>query len=112
MALDTDTATLLAAVTLTGGTITSAHNGENMSGYCMSAVVSSGSFTAGMYAVLQSSIDNTNFANITDSTQTISAIGPYIWNVNAPFYNYVRVGFTLPSGNIAVKVDIRTVGTR
>lgn len=112
MNFDSDSATLLNAITLTGGTLTSAYQGDNMKGYCVSAVVSSGAFTTGCYAWLQGSIDGTNYAHISSSTLTVNAIGTYIWNVDSPYYNFVQCGFTIPSGNVAVEVKIRSHGWR
>lgn len=111
--IDIDFATLLASATLTAGTATAAHQGDNMNGFCLSFSVSNGLFTTGMYAFLQGSVDGTNYAVITDSTTTISGTGTsYLWNFDKPFFNYVRMNCTIPSGNIVGAVVIRTMGER
>ncbi len=113
MAIDTDLATIIASVTLTTQTVSTAHQCDNMEGYCVQAVVSNGSFTAGMYAWLQGSLDGTTYTHISGSTLTVAGTGSsYMWNVDAPYYNYVQCGFTMPSGNIVTEVKIRTIGER
>lgn len=113
MAIDTDSATLVTLATLTGGTLSTAFQADAMEGYCVQARATNGLFTAGSYAWLQGSIDGTTYTHIADSTLTVAGTATsYMWNVDAPYYNYVQVGVTLPSGNIVWEVKIRTIGER
>lgn len=111
--IDTDSATLQTAATLTGGTLTTAFQADAMEGYCVQALTSNGLYTAGTYAWLQGSVDGTTYTHISGSTLTVTGTATsYMWNVDAPYYNYVQVGITIPSGNVVWQVKIRTISER
>lgn len=115
MSDDIEENTLLSSLTLTAGTATSAHQHDNMDSLYIQLRVSNGLFTSATYAWLESSIDGTTttYAAITDSTTTVTGTATaYAWNYNNPAFNYVRVNFTIPSGNIVAEVKSRSRGER
>lgn len=43
---------------------------------------------------LQASVNNIDWADIADTSQTLSSAGNYVWNLNGTFYPHIRLVFT------------------
>ena len=117
--VDIATETLMTAMTLAaigstvgaaGGTNTSAHNRTYMDGYYIQANLTANTSSAAGTANLQSSIDGTNFYDIASSTLSAAGTCVLSWNVATPFYNYVRVHFTITTFGFISTVSVRSVG--
>jgi hypothetical protein len=109
--IDTDLAELWDG-TISADSFTGFYKGDSWKGFSIQANVTDGSFTAGMYAVLQASNDGVNFANVYESTTTVSGVGTLLWNYDAPYFNHARLRWVVPSGNIVSTVSIRMIGER
>jgi len=59
---------------------------------------------------LQASEDDDIFVDISNSSETISASSNVLWNVNAPYYEYMRVVATLSDGAGQLLVTSRITG--
>lgn len=58
---------------------------------------------------LQCSLDNSNWFDIASSSTNITATANIIWNVDAPYYNYVRAVSAIGAGQIesALIINVR-----
>ena len=65
---------------------------------------------AGATAKLQASHDNSVWVDVTSSSQNITATGNLYWNVDAPYYNYVRVALAITAGILASSVTTLVKG--
>ena len=77
---------------------TAAVSVEAALGFSAQVVVTASGSLSGASVKLQGSLDGTNYADLPDSSQNITADGVFMWNVNAPYYLYVRIAYVISSG--------------
>lgn len=78
-------------------------------GYAIVAAVTVDSGVDAACAIkLQASIDGTTYVDIASSSQPITATANFMWNVDAPYYELVRVAVVLVSGQVTYTAKIVT----
>jgi len=65
---------------------------------------------AGAAAMLKGSVDGTNYATVTSSSQSITASGNLFWNEVSPAYRYVKFVVTLTAGQLVASASMQSVG--
>lgn len=101
--------TLYSANTVSAGFNSTSINRDSMDGFCIMANVRVNTTTSIIQFNLAASIDDSVYVDITDSTSTVTTTGQIMWNVQFPYYNYVRVESTMTTANIDCTITARSV---
>lgn len=102
--------TLATSVVMTSNLTTASQPLPQVYGYAVQAVFT-GTTVAGTLK-LQCSVNNASWADVDNSSQTLSASGTFVYNVNGSFYPYMRVVYTDSgsSGDARISVYLYTKG--
>lgn len=65
---------------------------------------------AGASVKLQASLDGSVWVDVASSSSNITATGNFIWNVDSPYYDYVRAYYTLTAGQISTETTMSIKG--
>lgn len=97
---------LASAAVMTSNVTSSSQPLQQIFGYAIAAVITSSAAVSGTLK-LQASIDNSNFADIVGSSQTIITTGTFFYNVTDVMYPYVRAVWTDGGSDASARMTIQ-----